>query len=137
MSIKERLLKMLGGISMEVHSQSLDAVKMIWYRKGVRDGMLKSPVRMSILPLPFTEAQLAGREYGEFITPAGFIGSVFGDGSVPAPSKFGYEQRAYYVNRADLKASIRTSDLVCHRPDKFDDAGNSNELVPVIVTVLR
>lgn len=98
-------------------------------------GQKASRTAFAILPMPFTEEQVQGRAYGEFITPAGFA-SCFGECTVPAPGPHGYEQRAYYVSRDDVNKGD-SIDLVCHRPGKFDKPADSDKLIPVIVTVLR
>lgn len=97
-------------------------------------GTEAAKVHWRVIPLPFTVEQLAGASYGEFITPAGFA-TQFGECNVPAPGPHGYEQRAYYIDRAELNGGAM--DMVVHKGDKFADAANSDELVPVIVTVLR
>ena len=98
-------------------------------------GRSEAKVHWRVIPLPFTDAELAGASYGDFITPAGFACGVLGECSVPAPGPHGYEQRAYYVSKTPLLGM--GSDLVCHNPAKFDAPIDSDELVPVIVTVLR
>ena len=97
-------------------------------------GKAQAKVHWRAIPLPFTAEELAGGSYGDFITPAGFA-TVLGECSVPAPGPHGYEQRAYYVSKTPLLGM--GSDLVCHNPAKFDAPTDSDELVPVIVTVLR
>lgn len=103
---------------------------------GVAEGERRAKIKFAVLPLPFTDDQLRGRDYGEFITPAGF-GVSFGECNIPAPGPHGYEQRAYYVQRDRLVLSPNAYDLMCHHVRKFEDPANSRELVPVIVTVLR
>ena len=102
---------------------------------GYTQGKLQAKTNFAVLPLPFTESQLLGREYGSFITPHGFA-TVFGECNVPAPGPNGYEQRAYYCSREQLNMGDKT-DPVCHRPLRFDNPANSDALVPVILTVLR
>lgn len=109
-----------------------------WYQ-GVSEGERRARLRFAYLPMPFTAEQLAGRQYGEFITPVGF-GIAFGESNIPAPSEFGYEQRAYYVNRSDLEGRPAEADLRCHGIAKFGPeplANPDTPLVPVLVTVLR
>lgn len=101
---------------------------------GIAIGETRAQVKFAVLPLPFTEDQLAGRHYGEFITPAGFA-NEFGACNIPAPSAYGYEQRAYYVAKSALNGRL---DLTCYNPKKFDSPWDHRDtLVPVIVTVLR
>lgn len=109
------------------------------YALGLAEGEKRARLIFATLPLPFTAEQLAGRQYGEFITPIGF-GTAFGECNIPAPSEFGYEQRAYYINRADLEGRPAEVDLRCHGTAKFGAEPLSNpdtQLVPVLVTVLR
>lgn len=101
---------------------------------GVEFGRTQAKVHWRVIPLPFTEEQLAGASYGEFITPVGFS-TAFGECNIPAPGPHGYEQRAYYVGKDALYN--RTNDLLCHYPSKFASPMDSDALVPVIVTVLR
>ena len=103
---------------------------------GFTNGQSQAKVKFAVLPLPFTESQLKGREYGTFITPNGF-GTAFGECNIPAPSQYGYEHRAYYVESDKLDLSPNSHDLVCHHARKFKNPAGSNKLVPVIVTVLR
>ena len=91
-------------------------------------------VRLVPLPLPFSPEQLAGQEYGSFITPANFGVDEFGECNVAAPSQHGFVQLPFYVNKAQLNHG---GDIVCQRADKFSAPWDSEELVPVIVTVLR
>lgn len=91
-------------------------------------------VRVVPLPLPFSPEQLAGQEYGSFITPANFGVNEFGECNVAAPSQHGFTQLPFYVNKAQLNHG---GDVVCQRADKFSAPWDSEELVPVIVTVLR
>jgi hypothetical protein len=124
--------RFITGIKGRVfNEQEVDALTDAAYKRGVA----MSRIKFSILPLPFTESQLLGREYGDFITPHGFAGT-FGECNVPAPGPHGYEQRAYYVGRDDLNKGDAI-DLVCHRAIKFANPADSDKLVPVIVTVLR
>ena len=106
------------------------------YTQGFHKGKDQAKIHFAVLPMPFTAEEMAGRMYGEFITPAGF-GCVFGECNVPAPGEHGYEQSAYYVSKDSLVNSVKTSDLICHRAEKFENPADSHELVPVIVTVLR
>lgn len=99
-------------------------------------GKAEAKVHWRVIPLPFTADELAGGSYGDFITPAGFA-TVLGECSVPAPSKHGYEQRAYYVGKAHLDMDVADSDLHCHSYVKFSEPGSADALVPVLVTVLR
>jgi hypothetical protein len=103
------------------------------YNRGFAMGKEEAKLKFAVLPLPFTAEELSGRFYGEFITPAGF-GTEFGESNIPAPGPHGYNQRAYYVSRDQL---LSDTDLMCHRPDKFEAPWDSSKLVPVIVTVLR
>lgn len=107
------------------------------FNRGLDVGKTMAKVIFRPMPLPFTSAQLAGGQYGEFITPAGF-GSQFGECMIPAPSTHGYEQRAYYVGKDTLDDAGSTR-LVCLAPAVFDldKIDSESRLVPVIVTVLR
>lgn len=143
--IKLWLIPLLGGITGDNHLDLLrDAEERSYnsgYRNGELSGELRAKIKFAVLPLPFTQDQLRGREYGEFITPAGF-GVKFGECMIPAPGEHGYEQRAYYVAREDLDGRPSEVDLRCHGVAKFgspsDPMFNSDgQLVPVIVTVLR
>lgn len=91
-------------------------------------------VRLVPLPLPFSPEQLAGQEYGSFITPSNFGVDEFGECNVAAPSQHGFAQYAMYVNKPQLNHG---GDIVCMRAEKFSAPWDSEELVPVIVTVLR
>ena len=132
MEFKNWLIRKLGGVS---ENKALLDASDAWHR-GFHDGTRQVKLQFAVLPLPFTDSQLLGREYGDFITPAGF-GGHFGECTIPAPGQHGYEQRAYYVSRDQLNASQKEVDLVCYRPLKFDNPADSDKLVPVIVTVLR
>lgn len=104
---------------------------------GVQDGRKMTVTKFGVLPLPLTEAQLRGMERGEFITVGGDFSVMFGECTIPAPGQHGYEQRGYYVSREALFDSPNTHDLHCHAKHKFTNPADSDELVPVIVTVLR
>lgn len=104
---------------------------------GAAEARANQVTRFAVLPLPFTEAQLRGVEYGDFITACGEFAVKFGECNIPAPGPHGYEQRAYYVSKYDLEHRPADMDLRCHGAAKFHEPENSPELVPVIVTVLR
>jgi hypothetical protein len=106
------------------------------YKAGLAEGETHAKLKFALLPLPFSTAQMEGRYYGEFITPAGFA-TQFGECNIPAPGPNGYEQRAYYVSKTELDYRPSETDLRCHAPNKFDHPWDSERLVPVIVTVLR
>lgn len=135
------LLDMLRGIDAAQHAKELTEVAANQYQLGELAGMVEgrkqAPTRFGVIALPFTDAQLAGHEYGDFITPNNSFSAVFGECNIPAPGPHGYEQRAYYVTRDDLNASPHVNDLVCQHAVKFNNPADSYELVPVIVTVLR
>ena len=138
MAIKAFLLSLINAVPVEyMEEQSAlahDSGKATGYNQGYHAGKLEAKLKFAVLPLPFTAAELAGRYYGEFITPAGF-GTEFGESTIPAPGPHGYEQRGYYVSRDQLE--MGGMELTCHRHDKFEAPADSSKLVPVIVTVLR
>ena len=101
--------------------------------EGYTRGIKEARIKWAVFPMPFTREQLNGVHYGEFVTPIGF-GTRFGECTIPAPGPHGYEQRAYYVNKEALDGS---GDLTCHHSAKFTNPSDSDQLVPVIVTVLR
>ena len=103
------------------------------FRHGCATGKAECKVQWRPLPLPFTPEQLGGREYGSFITPIGF-GTVFGECNVPAPGPNGYEMHARYLHRIALD---NPHDMLCHIAGKFDNPADSEELVPVLIVVLR
>lgn len=128
--IKLALITWLGGFTRDQFLQAANDQFVL----GLANGKAQCKVKFALLPQPFTPEQLAGMEYGSFITPAGFAGETFGECSVPAPSAHGYEQRAMYVAKNELTNSYRMHCMPAH---VFTDPGNSESLVPVIVTVLR
>lgn len=142
--LRDWLLEKLGGIDAEVAAMECaregEAQFALGHYAGVDLGFTKGTkqckVAFAVLPLPFTEDQLRGREYGDFITPVGFAADVFGECSIAAPSAHGYQQMAAYVDREEL-ANWPHGDVTVHRPIKFTDPIDSSELVPVILTVLR
>lgn len=127
------LIKTLGGVTLlECHNENMrnfDQGRTV----GLQEGKALAKVQFAVLPLPFSEAQLRGRDYGTFITPAGFA-VEFGECNIPAPGQHGYEHHARYVSKASLVSPL---DIVCQHPEKFDKPWDSDALVPVIVTVLR
>jgi hypothetical protein len=135
------LLDLLKGIDAKQHAKELTEVASNQFELGEEYGIVQGrkqvPTRFGVIALPFTDAQLAGHEYGDFITPNNGFSAVFGEQNIPAPGQHGYEQRAYYVERVKLDLSPNAHDLLCQTPRKFNDPANSYELVPVIVTVLR
>jgi hypothetical protein len=134
--IRELLLEKLGGVDGDVHQQALVDYSAAAEAQGYQRGIRECKIEWRMLPAPFTADQLQGKEYGSFITPVGFA-AAFGECNVPAPGPFGYEQRAYYVIRNELNLPQSANDLRCHFPKKFDNPADSDQLVPVIVTVLR
>lgn len=138
MSLRKWLITKLGGYTSDFHIAAMHTAAFAAYEKGKRQARIQLAVWP--LQLPFTPDQLAGKEYGTFITPAGFA-HTFGECNVPAPGPFGYEQRAGYI-RKDGKLPLN---LKVYGPD-----GSEGEVVypsvpedvrdyytPVIVTVLR
>lgn len=107
------------------------------HKAGVVDGRKQAVTRFAVLPLPFTEEQLRGALYGASISAQGTFAVVFGEEAIPACGPHGYEQRGYYVSRQALNNSPNDTDLHCHNKNKFADPANAEDLVPVIVTVLR
>lgn len=73
-----------------------------------------------------------GKRYGEFISVLGFPPDT-----IPSPGEHGYERRAYYVSREQLFGENTAVDPICHRASKFAEPETSEELVPVILTILR
>lgn len=73
-----------------------------------------------------------GKRYGEFISVLGFPPDT-----IPSPGEHGYERRAYYVSREQLFGENTAVDPICHRASKFVEPETSEELVPVILTILR
>lgn len=132
MKLKDWIVRKCGGYT----SQQLIDGCSTQFKIGHMAGEARCKISFAVLPLPFTEDQLHGRACGTFITPVGFA-SKFGECNVPAPGAYGYEQRAYYVGKDKLALQQDETDLLCHRIGKFDDAANSDALVPVIVTILR
>lgn len=134
------LITLLGGITEDKHMQAMCEVAKHQFDlgelAGVAAGEKRAKIKFAVLPLPFTESQLLGREYGEFVTPVGFA-TPFGECNIPAPGPHGYEQRAYYVGKHSLDVPAATNDLTCHAAHKFHNPAESDALVPVIVTVLR
>lgn len=124
------ILKLIG---VELPVYSLDEMGK-QFDQGYEQGKRQAKIEFAVLPLPFTHDQLLGREYGTFITPAGF-GTAFGECNIPAPSPHGYEQRAYYCGKDALNNG--DTDLRCHGFAKFDNPADNDTLVPVIVTLLR
>lgn len=138
MNIRNLLIKALGGLTAEQRADELSYCASsqfhLGYQTGIVAGRKEAKVHFRVLPLPFTAEQLAGAQYGEFITPGGFGVDAFGECNVPAPGAHGYEQRGYYVDKNALNGG---SDLHCHGAIKFANPADSDALVPVIVTVLR
>ena len=130
------LLEKLGGVDGNAHQLALADYAAAGEEQGYLRGIRECKIEWRLLPAPFTADQLQGKEYGSFITPVGF-GTAFGECNVPAPGPFGYEQRAYYVIRNELNLPQSANDLRCHFPKKFGNPADSDQLVPVIVTVLR
>lgn len=137
MNIRNWLIHLLGGVTKQQLVEAATEQYQLGEGMGIIQGRKDCKVAWKILPLPFSDAQLAGVEYGTFVTPVGF-GTEFGECNIPAPSPNGYEQRAMYVSKSSLEAH-GIIDLVCHNPVKFGghDAAMSSALVPVILTVLR
>jgi len=130
--IKNYLIHLLGGFT----AAEIAARQSAGFNRGREIGAANAKIHYRVLPLPFTAEQLRGGSYGEFITPVGFA-TPFGECNIPAPGQHGYEQRAYYVDKAALNSITVTGDLLCQHANKFADPANSEHLVPVIVTVLR
>jgi hypothetical protein len=129
MSLRNWLIKMLDGATKDQvieHGRQMHALGM---DQGVKHGKTQARTEFAILPLPFTADQLAGKEYGTFITPAGFA-HTFGECNIPAPGQYGYEQRAGYIRKTDIAAGpfVVLADVAEEDREYF---------VPVIVTVLR
>lgn len=119
----------LGGFTKEELGHRVEFAEGVAYVKGQKEAR----INFSILPLPFTDAQLKGREYGNFITPNGFA-QAFGEENVPAPGPHGYTMVPGYVARD--RHLTGTEDIHVHHVEKF--AGyNSETMVPVILVVLR
>ena len=135
--LREWLLQKLCAVDVDFHRQTVADDRADSFNEGVAFGERKAKVKFAVLPLPFTESQLLGREYGEFITPINFGIDTFGECNIPAPGPHGYEQRAYFVYKDDLENRPNATDLRCHSAAKFEDPSNSDQLVPVILTVLR
>jgi hypothetical protein len=97
MSLKNWIIRKLGGATSErFFALREDAMRQ--YAAGVEHGKRLAKTHFAILPLPFTGAQLSGKDYGMFITPEGF-GDTLGECSVPAPGQHGYEMRAGYIRK--------------------------------------
>lgn len=127
MSLRAWLITKLGGYTSDFHIAAMHTAAFAAYEKGKRQARIQFAVWP--LQLPFTPDQLAGKEYGTFITPAGFA-HTFGECNVPAPGPFGYAQWAGYVpKQADMGDGFRVTAAVAE-----DDR---DRYVPVIVTVLR
>jgi hypothetical protein len=142
MSFRKWLLGKLKAVDATTFDKVIAEVSDKQFRTGHEIGRMegerRARIKFAVLPLPFTSEQLQGREYGEFITPAGFGINAFGECNIPAPSMHGYEQRAYYVSKRSLEGDYRKTDMQCHALHKFDDpSDHTDTLVPVIVTVLR
>lgn len=131
--IKRTILNLLYAIDRNEHVCILTSDSAKAWTNGFNQGKSMAKMQWGIIPMPFTAEQLRGVAYGTFITPVGF-GTRFGECNVPAPGANGYEQRAYYVSKDML---YLTGDLLCQDIKKFDKPWDSDELVPVIVTVLR
>lgn len=131
--IKQFLLNLLHAIDRNEHDRICMRDASQGWMNGFEEGKRMAKVQWGVLPLPFTPEQLHGVAYGTFVTPHGFA-TRFGECNVPAPGPNGYEQRAYYVGKDML---YLTGDLLCQDIKKFDKPWDSDELVPVIVTVLR
>lgn len=135
------IIGLLGAVDEADHLKFLGSTASsqfdLGYQTGVHDGRKMTVTKFGVLPLPLTEAQLRGVERGEFITVGGEFSIMFGECAIPAPGQHGYEQRGYYVSRVALFDSANTHDLHCHAKHKFANPADSDELVPVIVTVLR
>lgn len=140
-AIRIMILKALNAVDKTYHEDVCADCHATGFTEGYRGGHAigerKAKLKFAVLPLPFTESQLLGREYGEFITPINFGIDAFGECNIPAPGPHGYEQRAYYVGKSDLENRPNGTDLRCHHASKFADPQNSDQLVPVILTVLR
>lgn len=139
--IRDAIIVALGGMTLQQFYAQIRAAAAEQFdlgeRFGINKGKLLAKTNLRVLPLPFTEEQLQGAEYGSFITPAGFA-SAFGESMIPAPGPHGYEQRCLYVSKTEL--NVHDFDLTCMTATKFgghDKASLSDQLVPVIVTVLR
>lgn len=131
--IKRTILNLLHAIDINEHARILTSDSAKAWTNGFNDGKRMAKVQWGVFPMPFTADQLRGVAYGTFITPVGFA-TRFGECNVPAPGPNGYEQRAYYVAKDHL---YLTGDLLCQDATKFDKPWDSDELIPVIVTVLR
>lgn len=129
--VRNWLIVKLGGVTPQEWKASMDRT----WRVGYDDGLAQAKTHFKLLPMPFTDDQLAGREYGMFITPAGFASS-FGESTIPAPGQHGYEMRAYYVHKDDLRDGDATG-VLCRHPRVFANPSDSEYLVPVLLTVLR
>jgi len=135
MNIRNWLIHLLGGFTKQQLGEAARDQFQLGEGMGILMGRKDCKVAWKILPLPFSDAQLAGVEYGTFVTPVGF-GTEFGECNIPAPSPNGYEQRAFFISKKDADRA-EGDDVICHRSDKFEDPINSDALVPVILTVLR
>lgn len=137
MSLRNWLIVKLGGCT----KRARDDYGQQLFGEGYNIGKKQAKTEFAILPLPFTSAELAGKEYGTFITPAGFA-HAFGVCNIPAPGQYGYEQRSGYIRKDGVRP---TEGLKIHGPD-----GSEAEIVypsvpdavseyftPVIITVLR
>ena len=138
---KSWLIVKLGGLTLQDATRRAHMHGNNEWRRGYGEGLnngyatgkAECKVQWRPLPLPFTPEQLGGREYGSFITPIGF-GTVFGECNVPAPGPNGYEMHARYLHRIALDSP---HDMLCHIAGKFDNPADSEELVPVLIVVLR
>lgn len=125
MSLRNWIIIKLGGMPMAAHARIVGCTREHAYATGKQ----QAKIEFAVLPLPFTPEQLQGREYGTFITPAGFA-CTFGECNVPAPGQYGYEQRAGYIRKNDFAGAP----YLLH-PHVADE--DREHFIPVIVTVLR